>query len=162
MNVKNLLSSVAIAILTGTPLFAAESEIPAASLGEIGIFAAYEKFRIYSEVCGEQVPESRAEFEAVMSAFGERMKKLGAEVLATDEFRVMRSQPVPASLAAAFEREFENTRALHRSRTYTPNGCRGAHENFKSAPDDHWKAGIAMALTELRETGRPFAPALQE
>lgn len=77
---------------------AAETEIPAESLGAIGVFAAYEKFRIYSKVCGEQVPESRAEFETAMSAFGERMKRLGAEVLATDEFRVMSTQPVTGSL----------------------------------------------------------------
>ena len=159
MKFKNLLASAAMAIVASTPVVAAETDIPTESLGAIGTFAAYEKFRIFSEVCGELAPESKAEFDAVMLAFGERMNRLGIEVLATEEFSAMRTQAVPSSLVQAFEQDFENTRAMHRSRSHTSEGCKGAHENFKSASDNHWKAGIAMALTELRETGKPFASA---
>ena len=159
MKFKNFLSCAVIAFASNAPVIAAETSMPTESLGAIGTFAAHEKFRIFSEVCGELAPESRAEFDAVMLAFGERMKRLGVDVLATPEFSAMKTQAVPRSLVEAFEQDFENTRAMHRSRSHTSEGCKGAHENFKSASDNHWKAGIAMALTELRETGKPFAPA---
>jgi hypothetical protein len=159
MKLKNVVFCAAMGIVTGVPVVAAETGIPTESMGAIGTFAAYEKFRIFSEICSELNPESKAEFDAVMLAFGERMKRLGAEVLATDEFSAMKTQAVSGSLVNAFEKEFENTRSMHRARAPNFEGCKGAHENFKSAPDSHWKAGIASALTELRETGRPFAPA---
>ncbi len=162
MKRKNALVGAALALVATNSVVAAETGIPTESLGAIGAFAVYEKFRIYSEVCGEVAPESKAEFDAVMVAFGERMRRLGADVLATEEFGPMRSQAVPRSLVEAFQKEFEDTRAMHRARGNHPDGCKVAHENFSSAPDNHWKAGIASALAELRDTGTPFAPAPQD
>src|SRR5690606_19794518 len=102
----------------------------------------------------------RVEWGGVRVACSERMKGIAAEVLASDEFRAMTDQEVPGPLVSAFEQDFANTRAMHRARVNL-DGCRAVHENFKSAPDAHWALGIASALTELRATGKPFAPAAQ-
>jgi hypothetical protein len=160
MNLKAVLVVATLAAAAGGSAIAADVSIPADSVGSIGVFAAYEKFKIYSEVCADAHPEARARFESVMTAFSARMSKLGAEVLATPEFLAMRNQPVPASLVDAFRQDFQNTRRMHQANPGSYEGCKGAHDNFESAGDDHWKAGMATALTELRETGRPFALAL--
>jgi len=160
MEFKSILISTVMALVASGPVVAAAAEMPTDSLGAIGAFAANEKFRILSGACGDLAPDHKAEFDAVMVAFSERMKRIGAEVLASDEFRAMTDQEVPGPLVSAFEQDFANTRAMHRARVNL-DGCRAVHENFKSAPDAHWALGIASALTELRATGKPFAPAAQ-
>lgn len=151
-------TAMAMALAVSGPVVAAEAEMPTDSLGAIGAFAAYEKLRIFSEACGELAPEHKAEFDAVIVALSERMKRIGADVLASGEFRAMTTREVPRSLVHAFEQDSANAHAMYRARVNL-DGCMGAHANFKSAPDAHWALGISSALTELRATGEPFAPA---
>lgn len=159
MKLGNALLGAALVMAVSLPAMTAETDIPSESMGAIATFATYEKFRIYSEVCSEMAPESQPEFDAAMVTFGERMKSIGADILETAEFSAMRTQVVPQSLVDAIEKDFANTRAMHRARAPDSEACRGAHEHFTSQPDSHWMSAIASALNELRETGKPFAPA---
>lgn len=164
MKLKSVLINLLFAFSSSLAM-AADSTIPTGSTGSLGVFLAYEKFRIYSESCAEAVPGSKATYNFVLSAFTSRLQRLGAEVLATDEFKAMTTQPVSSSLAEAVRADLEATRRFHMSRSMdAPMGCKGSHENFISADDNHWKAGIVGLLTELRATGRApaAAPMAQE
>src|SRR5690606_21553085 len=130
------------------------------SMGALGVFIAHEKFRIYSASCAAAVPESRATYDFVMGAFASRLQRLGAEVLATDECKAMTAQPVSASLAEAVRADLVVTARLHTSKPVDASaGCKGVHENFIAADDNHWKAAIVSLLSELRATGQPPAAA---
>jgi hypothetical protein len=60
----------------------------------------------------------------------------------------------------AVRADLEATERFHMSKPMNAStGCKGVHENFIAADDDHWKAGIVGLLTELRATGRPPAAA---
>jgi hypothetical protein len=159
MKLKNIVASVVV-MFSSSLAMAAESTIPADSMGSLGVFVAHEKFRIYSESCAEAAPGSKATYDFIASAFTARLQRLGAEVLATDDFKAMTAQSVPPSLVEAVRADLDATKRLHMSKTLDASrGCNAAHENFIAADDNHWKAGIASLLTELRATGRPPAAA---
>jgi hypothetical protein len=159
MKLKNAAICLTLGWIVSLPVVAAEPQIPTDSIGAVGVFVAYEKFRIYSEVCSEVMPESKAEFEGILDALTTRMRRFGAELLETPPFKAMRAQPVPPSLSAGIRQDLESTWKFHRTNASNmaifSRNCRRAHDDFKSASDNHWKAGIASLLTELQSTGQP-------
>src|SRR5690606_635573 len=157
MKLKNVVIKL-VFVFSSSLVVAAESSIPTDSMGSLGIFIAHEQFRIYSASCAEAAPDSKATYDFVLRAFASRLQRLGADVLATDEFKAMAAQPVPSSLAEAVRADFVATSRFHASRSEgAAAGCKGAHENLIAADDNHWRAGIVSVLTELRATGRPPA-----
>jgi hypothetical protein len=157
MKLKIMVISVVV-MFSSSLTMAAESTIPADSMGSLGVFIAHEKFRIYSASCAEAAPGSKATYDFIVSAFTGRLQRLGADVLATDDFKAMTAQTVPSSLVEAVRADLDATKRFHMSKAMdASSGCKAAHENFIAADDNHWKAGIASLLTELRATGRPPA-----
>jgi len=159
MKLKNVVTNLVL-VCSSSLAVAAEPPIPTDSMGALGVFIAHEKFRIYSASCAAEVPESRATYDFIFGAFASRLQRLGADVLATDEFKAMTAQPVSASLVEAVRADLVATTRLHMSKPVDASaGCKGAHENFIAADDNHWKAGIVSLLSELRATGQPPAAA---
>lgn len=73
--------------------------------GELALLLVRERYRIYTDHCGNEIPALREEFDSVMSTLEGRIRNIGMRLLATEAYRDMQREPVTEALLGTLSAE---------------------------------------------------------
>jgi hypothetical protein len=88
----------------------AEEPWPMDSTGDASILVVRERYRIYVEHCGKEVPALKAALDAEMKSLQGRIRAIGQRLLDSDAFSDMKQQQVSSTLLGALTAELANIR----------------------------------------------------
>lgn len=96
-----------IAMTVSSAAFGADSVLQQDSVGRMGVATMLEVMRITADGCSAVVPQLKVEFDTQLTSRTPRIRKIGDDLLLSEDFKDLRSAPVPVAMVDVMRKEFQ-------------------------------------------------------
>lgn len=141
---------IALAIALAAPVAtAAETVWPKNSASDVSIFATMLRFRIYADHCSARVPQLKPQFESVTRNLNSHIQDISKDLLASDEFKAMKDNPVPPEIIDALKDSFDDVKHNF-ERLDAASICLKTLQDLGGMDDESLKAGLTANLKAVQ------------
>jgi hypothetical protein len=140
-------------ILSASVVPAAEAPWPKNSAGDLSVFAAKLRFRIYADRCSAEVPELKPKFQILMENLNSRIQDISKGLLASDAFKDMQDKQVPADIVDSLKDAFDDVKHNF-ERLDAASICPTTLQNLGNTDDEALKSGLTEILSAVQNMTR--------
>jgi hypothetical protein len=131
----------------------AEEPWPMESTGDVSLLVVRERYRIYVEHCGQELPILKAALDEEMKSLQKRIRAIGMRLLDSDAFNDMKRQQVAPTLRSALSAELADIR-LELEQLDPAQVCPETLRSYGATTDEVLQDFLRRTLAGIRSTAR--------
>jgi hypothetical protein len=149
MNLKNPVFIVFAIAWTAPVASTSEAVRLKSSVSDLSIFVTLQRFQIYADYCSSKVPQLKPKFDGLMADLGRHIQGISKALLSSEEFKVMKDNPVPAEISFALKDSLDD--AKHNfERQDAESICPKTLRTLGDMSDDSLKADLTQTLAAVQ------------